>query len=52
MYDSEMTTDILKGWDGYYNGKDAELDVYAYFAEVHFTDGTQQMLKGNVTLVR
>jgi gliding motility-associated-like protein len=52
MYDSEMTTDILKGWDGHYNGKDAELDVYAYFAEVHFTDGTQQMLKGNVTLVR
>jgi gliding motility-associated-like protein len=52
MYDSEMTTDILKGWDGYNNGKDAELDVYAYFAEVHFTDGTQQMLKGNVTLVR
>ena len=42
----------MKGWDGHYNGKDAELDVYAYFAEVHFTDGTQQMLKGNVTLVR
>ena len=52
MYDSKMTTDVLKGWDGSYNGKDAEMAVYAYYAEVHFTDGTKQMLKGNVTLIR
>jgi len=45
-------TDIGKGWDGTHNGIDCELGVYVYYAIVTFTDGTTEMLKGNVTLIR
>ncbi|QQS27780.1 MAG: choice-of-anchor L domain-containing protein [Sphingobacteriales bacterium] len=43
--------DIEKGWDGTFKGKNAELGVYVYYAEVTFTDGTSEFFKGNVTLI-
>ncbi|HRI26529.1 MAG TPA: gliding motility-associated C-terminal domain-containing protein [Chitinophagales bacterium] len=46
------TTDILQGWDGTNNGVDAELGVYVFYVNATFTDGKQEFLKGNVTLVR
>jgi gliding motility-associated-like protein len=42
-----------KGWNGKYKDEqDAELGVYAYYVTVVFTDGTQEFLRGNVTLIR
>ncbi len=41
-----------KGWDGTFKGKDAELGVYVYYAEVTFTDGSEEFFKGNVTLIK
>jgi gliding motility-associated-like protein len=52
VYDSGYTSDISQGWDGRYNGKDSELGVYVYMANVRYTDGTEESLKGNVTLIR
>jgi gliding motility-associated-like protein len=43
---------LNKGWDGTHRGTDCELGVYVYYALVTFTDGTEQLFKGNVTLVR
>jgi len=43
---------IDKGWDGTFKGKDAELGVYVYYAEVTFTDGSEEFFKGNVTLIK
>ncbi|OWY25168.1 hypothetical protein BVG80_03630 [Sphingobacteriales bacterium TSM_CSM] len=51
MY-SFTSTDLLQGWDGSKNGVNAELGVYVYYAVATFTDGTQEFVKGNVTLVR
>ena len=47
------TNDVDKiGWDGYYNGQLAKLDVYVYRISVLFNDGTQQVKTGDVTLLR
>ncbi len=43
---------IDKGWDGTFKGKDAEIGVYVYYAEVTYTDGTTEFFKGNVTLIK
>lgn len=52
IYDSGPTTDISIGWDGRFNNKDSELGVYVYMANVRYTDGAEENLKGNVTLIR
>ncbi|QQS31320.1 MAG: PKD domain-containing protein [Sphingobacteriales bacterium] len=52
VYDGGYTSDISQGWDGRYHGKDAELGVYNYIANVRYKDGTEENLKGNVTLIR
>ncbi|QQS31319.1 MAG: PKD domain-containing protein [Sphingobacteriales bacterium] len=52
VYDSGETTDIGIGWDGRHNDKDSELGVYVYMANVRYTDGMEENLKGNVTLIR
>ncbi|OWY22534.1 hypothetical protein C7N43_33055, partial [Sphingobacteriales bacterium UPWRP_1] len=46
------TSDLLQGWDGTKKGVNAELGVYVYYAVATFTDGTQEFVKGNVTLIR
>lgn len=40
------------GWDGNYRDRKAEEGVYIYFVEVAYTDGTTEIVKGDVTLVR
>ncbi|MBL7784762.1 MAG: PKD domain-containing protein [Chitinophagales bacterium] len=52
VYDSGVTTDITTGWDGIYGGRQAELNVYAFFTDVLFNNGERQHFQGNVTLVR
>jgi len=49
---SLASTNLAQGWDGTYKGKEQEVGVYVYYAVVNFTNGQQQILKGNVTLVR
>lgn len=42
-----------EGWRGTYkDGQEAELGVYAYYATITFTDGREEFIKGNVTLLR
>ncbi|MBO4282106.1 MAG: gliding motility-associated C-terminal domain-containing protein [Bacteroidales bacterium] len=41
-----------EGWDGTYRGKPCEQGVYVYYAEIWCRGRIQNMLKGNVTLVR
>ncbi|MBS1597630.1 MAG: gliding motility-associated C-terminal domain-containing protein [Bacteroidetes bacterium] len=40
------------GWKGFINGKAAEPGAYVYFVNVSFTDGTEQLYKGTVILIR
>ncbi len=40
------------GWDGTLDGEAMEAGVYAYFAKITYESGYQEILKGNVTLVR
>jgi len=40
------------GWDGRVNGSAAPTGVYVYIVEMQLGDGTKQMLKGTLTLVR
>lgn len=46
------TTDVNKGWDGKYKGKEQPMEAYAYVMNVTFVDGTSFYKKGNVTLLR
>lgn len=52
VFEATDITDLSQGWDGTVNGEDAELEVYVYVAKVTFTDETEELFKGNVTLVR
>ena len=38
-------------WDGTYNGRSLNAQVFAYFLEIEFIDGEVQIFKGDVTLV-
>ncbi len=40
------------GWDGTLNGKDMNPAVFAWYAEIEFSDGRIELYKGNVTLLR
>lgn len=40
------------GWDGTWNGKRLEPDVFVFFAIVTFIDGEEVLYKGNVTIAR
>jgi len=41
-----------KGWDGTFNGKLLDPDVYDYYLDVTCVDGQTNIIKGNITLVR
>jgi gliding motility-associated-like protein len=47
-------TDISteEGWDGKYKGMDVEIAVFVYYANVRYSDGKEEFLRGNVTVVR
>lgn len=40
------------GWNGLFNGKQAAVGVYVFFAEVLYIDGHTEIIKGDVTLMR
>ena len=40
------------GWNGMYGGKWAEMGTYVYFVKIRFNDGSLQLYKGTVTLIR
>lgn len=40
------------GWDGTFSGQPCEVGVYYYVVLVAYPDGTQKMVKGDVTLIR
>jgi len=44
--------DQNEGWDGYYKGKLQELEVYTYQVNAILLDGSNKILKGNITLVK
>lgn len=39
-------------WDGYYKDQLQDMEVFTYFFKLELSDGTQEIAKGNVTLVR
>jgi len=41
-----------KGWDGFHNGRRAEVGVYYYGIRVRFLDGTDEFRKGEVMLIK
>jgi hypothetical protein len=47
-----MPNDPSAGWDGTFNGKKADMDVYIYIAEVICENSAIVPLKGDVTLIR
>lgn len=44
--------DAGKGWDGTINGKYVENATYTYLVKVKKRDGTEKILKGNISLIR
>ena len=46
------TTDQAIGWDGTYNGKLVDPDVYVYHLEVECVGDQQTFKKGNITVLR
>lgn len=46
------SNDINKGWDGHYKGQLCPEDVYVYRVKVKYFDGTDQILTGDLTLLK
>lgn len=46
------THDPTQGWDGNFNGHPAETGTYYYIIGLGMTDGTQKIVKGDLTLIR
>jgi gliding motility-associated-like protein len=44
--------DLTRGWDGMRNGQPLDTGVYVYFAEIEYTDGERELVKGEVILMR
>lgn len=47
-----MANNPNMGWDGTVFGREADMGVYVYAARVRFFDGREEIVKGEVTLVR
>lgn len=47
-----QTTDQSIGWDGTFNGRALNSDVYGYYLEVTCVDGMEFTRQGNVTILR
>lgn len=48
----ELVHDALYPWDGYYKGQLQDMEVFTYYFQLEFSDGTSEIVKGNVTLIR
>ncbi|MDX1447243.1 gliding motility-associated C-terminal domain-containing protein, partial [Lishizhenia sp.] len=46
------SNDITRGWDGTFQGKLLDPDTYDYYLEAYCIDGSQEIIKGNITLIR
>ena len=46
------TTSQSIGWDGTFNGQPQPVEAYGYVLHASFLDGSQKLLKGNITLLR
>lgn len=46
------TSDIKKGWDGTYNGRQCESGTYYYDIGIYYPDGSLKFFKGDVLLIR
>jgi gliding motility-associated-like protein len=46
------TSDLNTGWDGLFGGLEQEIGVYVYYVTYTFEGKNEDMLRGNVTLVR
>jgi gliding motility-associated-like protein len=46
------TNDINKGWDGNFNGKPCNPDVFGYYITYRCNNGQESFKKGNITLIR
>jgi gliding motility-associated-like protein len=46
------TNKINEGWDGTFRGKLLDPDVYDYYLQVTCVGGLENIIKGNVTLIR
>ncbi len=46
------STDQSLGWDGTFKGKAVDPDVYVYHLQVICFDGQENLVKGNITLLR
>ena len=47
-----QSSDIYKGWDGYFKGKLQPMDVYAYTIDAVLTNGEKIRKTGDITLIR
>lgn len=45
-------SNLSNGWDGKYSGKDSPEGVYFYLAKIKYNNGKNDILRGNVTLLR
>jgi gliding motility-associated-like protein len=46
------TSDVAKGWDGTYNGKQQPMGSYAWYITLTGINGVSEMQKGMVTIIR
>lgn len=46
------TTEITKGWDGYYRGRLSKQDVYVWKAYARFVTGEEKRMSGDLTLLK
>jgi gliding motility-associated-like protein len=46
------TNDITRGWDGIFNGKPCNPDVFGYYIKYKCNNGKESFKKGNITLIR
>ena len=46
------TSERSTGWDGTFRGKLLDPDVYDYYLKVDCVDGYENIIKGNITLMR
>ncbi|PWL30447.1 MAG: hypothetical protein DCO96_05585 [Fluviicola sp. XM-24bin1] len=44
--------DRTNGWDGTFRGKDMDPDTYDYYLQVTCIGGLEEIIKGNITLIR
>jgi gliding motility-associated-like protein len=47
-----QSTDPENGWDGTYKGEKMPPGTYVYVANLRYSNGKRDVLKGSVTLIR